>query len=146
LPVKVPFSKASADTTFEALPDGNYPATISDVIESDGPGPSGFPYLRIQWTLDEGGSEGSKGRKVSRIYSFSPGALWALKQLLVQHKVATSEEVAKNFDLDTRTLVGKKNVLKLGPPSDSSTTFNEVQQVLDADAPVGESAAPGRGW
>jgi len=145
MPVKIDFSQ-SKETTFEVLPDGNYPAEISDVIESDGPGPSGFAYLRIQWTLGEGGPEGSVGRKVSRIYSFSPGALWALKQLLIQHKIATAEELAKKFDLDVRALYGKKNVLKLGPPSDASTTFNEVQQVLDADAPVGESSGSGRGW
>jgi len=148
-PIKIDGAAGGDGTDFEPLESGRYPAKIASV-EERGPGPSGHNYLVVKFTMQEGGPEGSAGRHAWSNYSFAPQSLWSLKQLLIRTKVSTAEQVAKKFTLDERELVGKDVVVSLGPPSDTTTTFNTVLEVFEGGTSLDDAAtaggSSGRGW
>ena len=69
---------------------------------------SGEPYLKFEFKHTE------SNRKAWRNFSLQPGALWALKKLLVDLGVE-QEELEGDFEFEPKDILGKTVTLKFGP-------------------------------
>jgi hypothetical protein len=91
--------------SFEPLEPGDYPAVIEKIAEK-GPGGSGYKYLEFEFKIT---ADGSENRKAWTIYSYSPKALWKMKEDLENLGLDVSSGT-----FDTDTLLGQDVTLTLG--------------------------------
>jgi hypothetical protein len=90
--------------SFELLEIGDYSGTI-EKVELKGPGASGFKYLEFTIALAD-----YPNRKMWNIYSFSPKALWKMKEELEAFGVAGVDTGV----FDTEEFVGREVIITLG--------------------------------
>lgn len=76
--IRVSFSDTEK-RDFTALPAGIYSVVVSDVEESEDVGPSGYPYLKWEFTIPEGEYE---NRRLWSNTSLAPKALFKLMELM----------------------------------------------------------------
>ena len=131
----VNFADAEAPS-FDALPRGWYPTTITDVEEgetSDGAKKyPKVPYGRVEFTCTDDSEY--ENRRFWRTYLVHPDFLGALKQLLVASGVYSEAEVnADGFDFDWDELVDAQVDVKVnrkkGKGDYADTMQNNVTQV-----------------
>lgn len=121
-PITVNFSDVE---DFELLPAGVYPATVTDVTESENPGPSGYTYLNWEFTILEGEFE---DRKQWTITSLSPKAAFRLKEVLVAFGV-TSDEIATMEEFEPTDYIGTHVNLSVVQENYEGTLRNSVKSL-----------------
>lgn len=89
---------------FEAVPAGEYEAEITKIEYREPASEDKYPYLNVEVTITEDGDE--QGRKVWGIWSFSPKAMWRMKQAWENLGVIEpDEEIEIDWDDDTNLLL-----------------------------------------
>jgi hypothetical protein len=88
--------------SFEALEPGEYSGKI-EKIEEKGPGGSGYKYLDVQILLEE------QNQRCWTKYSFSPKALWKMKEDFEKLGLDVS-----SGEFDTDELLGREVIVTLG--------------------------------
>jgi hypothetical protein len=92
--------------SFEPLEPGDYAGTIDKITEK-GPGASGYKYLEVEIAIPVEGQE--KPRRQWTNYSFSPKALWKMKE---DFEALGLDVSSGTFDTDE--LIGRDVVVTLG--------------------------------
>lgn len=132
---KVDWGQAT-EVEFEPLPNGMYEARLTGFEESDGAGPSGYPYFNLEWTVDDGEFQ---GRKVWNTLSLSPKALFMGKRVLLALG-ADEGDVSPGSDRDIEDMLDEltgnpvRLVLKqrrwTDPDTDETKIQNDIKRVL----------------
>lgn len=119
---------------FEPIPDGTYEFILTAweyVEESE---TSGEPYLKLEFTGDEGEAE---GRKAWQNHSCQSKALWALKRTL-RTLGADPEALSGEFDTDDLMpdLVGNPCRLRIVQEDYEGQTVNKIKRILPSAVAV----------
>jgi hypothetical protein len=127
--VHVNLSDVGDGGEFEVLPSGVYEATLIDAKEVPPKEEGKFPYINWEFKLND------HPGKAWTITSFSPKALWKMKEVL--SALGEDPEVLNDpdgFDLDPTDYFGEEVnlVLKIGT-NQSGKERNEVDEVLSID-------------
>ncbi len=117
---------------FESVPPGTYLCEIEEVEEVEG-GKAG--YFRWELRILEGEY---KGRMIFTITSFSPNALWKLRQLL--HALGCRIEAGKKYHLEPQMFIGKKVRVKTYLEQYEGRDYTRVKRFIS----VGEKVELGK--
>lgn len=131
--VNVDFSEIES---FEAIPEGEYPVVIEEVEYVEPASEDKYPYLNVEMTVTGGEYD---GRKLWTIWSFSPKALWRMKQVFENLELPI-DEVEFEVDDDTNLVTEPELV---GLPAIAVVTIepyegkdrNRVDNLIAADTP-----------
>jgi hypothetical protein len=135
--VNVDFSDVES---FEAIPEGEYPVIINEVTYVEPASDDKYPYLNVELEITEGEHE---GRKLWTIWSFSPKALWRMKQVF-ENLGLPVDEVEFEVDEDTDAVTDPELV---GLPAIAVVTIepyegkdrNRVDNLISSDTPASGS-------
>ncbi len=122
--MKIDFTNVQGGS-FDALPSGTYDAFIYDVQQKESQN-SEYDYLA--WTFKIDGGE-HDGRQQWLNTSFSPKALWKLKEVL---EAATQTPITGELNITPAEYIGKRVKIVLGQRQWEGQTQNEVKKVLAA--------------
>ncbi len=139
--VNVDFSEVEE---FEAMPKGNYDCVIEKVEVRDS---NSSDYQYLNWELKVADGE-FKDRRLWFITSFSPKALFRLKQTL-ENLGMYDEDL--NFDFDDESgavldpvLVGLPCTAAVSQRVYNETMQNQVDAIVDTDASPGKTVPAGK--
>jgi len=141
--VNVDFSDVES---FEAIEDGEYPVVIEQVEYVEPASEDKYPYLNVTLEISEGEHE---GRKLWTIWSFSPKALWRMKQVF-ENLGLPIDEVEFEVDEDTNyvtdpEIVGLPAIAVVTTESYEGKDRNRVDNLLSSDTPAqGEKKSKGK--
>lgn len=127
---------------FEALPKGDYQAVIAKAEYRDFPEePDRHPYINLEMDVSDGEA---KGRKLWSILSFSPKALWRMKQVF-ENLGIYMDELDIDVDEDTNAvlspeLVGLPVICSVSRRVYEGREQNQVDAITSPDAKKGGSA------
>lgn len=124
-------------TNFEALPKGRYNAAIFNVEYKEG---KAAPYLAVTYKVQDGQYA---GRQVFDNVSFSPKALFKLKNLLSVVSPETDTTGKLSFDPDA--LVGSQCAIVITHEDYNGEPQAKVQKVMAATAVVNAFGVPTNG-
>lgn len=133
-------AKATVDFSqveeFEPLEKGEYSAIIEKVEYREAASEDKYDYLNVEFTITEPGSE---NRKVWKVWSLSPKALWRMKQDM-ENLGLEAEEMEIEYDDDTMEvlepeLAGMPCMLVIKQRTYEGRQQNEVDAVLSLDTP-----------
>lgn len=142
--VNVDFSEVQE---FEALEKGEYSAIIAKLTYVEPASDDKYPYLNVEFDITEPGVD---NRKVWKVWSLSPKALWRMKQDLENLGLDTEEGMDIDYDEDTMEVtepevVGMPCVLVIEQRPYEGRIQNDVKTVLSADTPQkGTKKEPGK--
>ena len=127
---------------FDPIPAGLYAVTVTNAEERDSQS-SEYQYLNLELEVIEGEFI---ARKLWDIFSYSPKALWKLKQFLISALCYNAEELQGSFELAPETLVGQQFIVHVRQKPDNrdpSIMRNTVQTYSPhtADATTEEAFA-----
>lgn len=133
--VKVDFSEV---TEFEALDVGEYDALIAKLTYVEPASEDKYPYLNVEFDVTEPTFE---GRKLWKVWSLSPKALWRMKQDLENLGFDAEEELDIDYDEDTMEVtepevVGMPCRLVVKQRTYEGRIQNDVDAVLSMDTPT----------
>lgn len=119
---------------FEALPKGEYPVVIVKAEYREPQSEDKYPYINLEMDLTEGEF---KGRKQWMILSFSPKALWRMKDVF-ENLGIYEEEIEVDYDEDTMLvtepeLVGIPGIAVLSQRTYEGRVQNQVDALLSPD-------------
>lgn len=131
---------------FEAFEPGEYPVIIEQVEYVEPASEDKYPYLNVQLEISEGEFE---GRKLWTILSFSPKALWRMKQVF-ENLGLPIDEVEFEVDEDTNMVIDPELA---GMPAIAVVTVekyenkdrNRVDNLISADTPKAGTKTTGNG-
>ncbi len=132
--VAVDFSEVES---FEAIEEGEYPVVIEQVEYVEPASEDKYPYLNVQLEISEGEHE---GRKLWTILSFSPKALWRMKEVF-ENLGLPVDEVEFEVDEDTNyvtepELVGIPCLAVVSIEPYDGKDRNRVDNLISADTPA----------
>jgi hypothetical protein len=128
----------------EPFPEGDYEGIIERAYAADGR--SEHPQIKWEITCLSEGDQ--KGRTAFMSTSFSPGALWKMKEIFGNFGLDMSGSLDVEFDKDTSDLtypdlIGKPVGFKCGKPSKAESgdrMFTNVTSVYPAGGAAGTPA------
>lgn len=128
VPIKLDFTGVSTNG-FTPFPEKEpQKFTIFNISQEKGK-ESGAPYLKFEFKQSGG------NRKAWRNFSLQPGALWALKKLLVDLDY-DEDELETDFEFETADVLGREVLLVFGPERQipgSDRMSQEVESVTAAE-------------
>lgn len=137
--VTVDFSEVQ---DFEALEKGEYPVVITDAKYRVSQSEDKYDYINLEMTITEGEF---KDRKLWMILSFSPKALWRMKDVF-ENLGLYEEEIEVDYDEDTEVvtqpeLIGLPGLAVVSQRTYEGRVQNQVDALISADdAPVKTNA------
>jgi hypothetical protein len=135
---------SDVQTEFNALEPGEYDVVVAKVEMRESKS-SEFPYLN--WELDVIGEGDAKGRKLWFMTSFSPKAIWRMKEVF-ENLGVYQDNVSFNVDEDTNEvsdpeLVGLPGRAVVVIEQYNGQDRNKVVTLLAADGQSGAGKKPG---
>lgn len=132
--VNVDFSEVQE---FEALEKGEYSAIIFKATYVEPASEDKYPYLNVEFDVTEPGSE---NRKLWKVWSLSPKALWRMKQDLENLGFDVEEGLDIDYDEDTMEVTepevaGMPCIAVVEQRTYEGRIQNDVKTVLSADSP-----------
>lgn len=128
MPIKLNFEGVTTEG-FAPWPENtDIPFTIFNITQEKGKD-SGAPYLKFEFKQVGG------NRKAWRNFSLQPGALWALKKLLVELDY-DEDALEADFEFEPADVLGRAVNLTFGPERpipNSSKKSQEVESVTAAE-------------
>lgn len=140
--VSVDFSQVEE---FEPLPKGEYTVLVEQVEYREAQSEDKFDYLNWELSVSEEGE--FKGRKLWFISSFSPKALWRLKQIL-ENLGVYEDDLEIDYDEDTMMvtdpeLTGLPALATVSTRPYEGRVQNNVDALTAIDAGPAKKTAPG---
>lgn len=141
--VTVDFSQVEE---FEPLDKGEYSAVIAKVTYVEAASDDKYDYLNAEFDITEPGSE---NRKVWKVWSLSPKALWRMKQDF-ENLGLPVDEIEIDYDEDTMEitepeLAGMPCTLVIKQRPYEGRIQNEVEAIIPEDTPKkGTKTAPAK--
>lgn len=132
---------------FEAMPKGEYACMIEKAEYREAQTTDKFDYINLELTITEEGE--FKGRKQWMILSFSPKALWRMKEVF-ENLGLYQDEVEIDYDEDTMLvtepeLAGLPAIAVLGQRPYEGRIQNQVDALLSPDdGPSEKKREPGK--
>lgn len=132
---------------FEAMPKGEYPVVIVKAEYREAQTEDKYDYINLEMDVTEGEY---KGRKQWMILSFSPKALWRMKEIL-ENLGLYQDEIEVDYDEETMfvtepELVGLPAIAVISQRPYEGRIQNQVDALLSPDdSPgAGKKAEPGK--
>jgi hypothetical protein len=124
---------------FEALEKGEYPVLIEKAEYREPQTDDKYPYINLELTVIEGEA---KGRKLWMILSFSPKALWRMKDVF-ENLGLYEDEVEVDYDEETMLvtepeLAGLPALAVVSQRTYEGRTQNQVDALLSPDDKPGK--------
>lgn len=140
--VSVDFSQVEE---FEPLPKGDYSVLVEKVEYREAQTEDKYDYLNWELSVTEEGE--FKGRKLWFISSFSPKALWRLKQIL-ENLGVYDDDLEIDYDEDTMLVIDPELQGLPAMATVSQRTYegrpqNNVDALTSIDGDAGKKTAPG---
>lgn len=139
---RIDVAKAEVDFSevqeFEALDKGEYSATIVKCSYVEPASEDKYPYLNVEFDVTEPGSE---NRKLWKVWSLSPKALFRMKQDLENLGFDVEGTLDIDYDDDTMEVtepevVGLPCICVVQQRTYEGRIQNDVAAVLSADSPA----------
>ncbi len=125
---------------FELLPAGVYPVAVTNVEESENPGPSGYTYLNWEFTITEGEWE---NRKQWTITSLSPKSAFRLREVLVALGADPEElNAPEGVEIEPTDYMGANCLISVAQESYEGVLRNVVKGVHPVENAAPKKAAP----
>lgn len=116
---------------FELLPRGEYPLRVVEAEERDSQS-SEYQYLNLSFEVIDGDFA---GRRVWDNPSYSPKALWKLKDFLAAAGY-TEEDLSGAFEFDPADLVGVEVVGRVIQKKDNYNGEDRLKNVVNSYTPA----------
>lgn len=139
--VQVNFSDVEDRGSFEPIPAGKYNAIIEDVEEVEQDEEGKYNYLSWKLMVTEGDHE---GRFLWEVTSFSPKALWRLRDFLKACGVAEEDvNSADGLEFDPPDFIGTQLVLSVGMGTYNGEPSNVIKSISNPNEGGGSKVRPG---
>lgn len=124
---------------FDVLDEGEYPVVIEKAEFRPSQQEGKFPYINLELTITD---EAHKGRKLWMILSFSPKALWRMKDVFANLGIY-SDAMEVDYDEDTMMVTEPEIV---GLPAIAVVTHREWEgrTQTQVDALISSDDQPGK--
>ena len=124
---------------FDVMDEGEYPVIIDKAEFREAREEGKFPYINLEMSVSEGNN---KGRKLWMILSFSPKALWRMKDVF-ENLGVYNDSVEVDYDEDTMLVVDPELA---GLPAVAVVTHREWEgrTQTQVDALISAEDQPGK--
>jgi len=139
MPFKIDMSDVSEG--FDPIPAGVYPITVTALKQSEEDGPSGYPYIIVEMTVNDGDFE---NRKLWTNLSMSPKAAFKVKEFLLGVGVS-EEDLGGEFEFDPDEYEGATADVAVKQESYEGRIKNTVTNFIAAEGEASPKKAAPKG-